>query len=449
MLDKKFQKQTLIDLLKKQGEPVSLNHLLKILGPDYAERTVRRWLNKLVVEGFVVRTGKKRGTRYSLFISGAKQLVEFNIEKSRAINFVNQPIYKRNPTTYKLEWLESYQPNETYYLSEYDRTQMYQNGKRGIEKDAAGTYFRKIYNRLLIDLSYNSSRLEGNTYSILDTEKLILEGKSAQGKLDEETIMILNHKEAIRYLVDTARGREIQYNEICTLHYLLSDGLVPKQYSGNVRDHGVRINATTYVPLENKNQLENILKIICQKSEQIQNPYEQSFFLLTHIAYLQPFIDVNKRTSRLSANIPLVRHNLVPLSFNDIKQQDYISAMLCVYELNDVQPLLELYRFSYLLSCKRYDVAIDDIGYNEIHVRYRNERREMLRHVISQSLVENNLRDYLNLQIETLIPENDRKEFENDLIEELNEINEHRIAGLGITTEQLQHWLKLYRPIRQ
>ena len=142
---------------------------------------------------------------------------------------------------YNTQWLYEYHPNHTFYLPTHDREKMRAQGKRGVDKNSAGAYARKIYNRLLIDLSYNSSRLEGNTYSLLDTERLIFEGASAEGKLDAEKVMILNHKEAIHHLVEAAARIEIDFNEICTLHFLLSDGLVPPQYSGKVRDYGVQL----------------------------------------------------------------------------------------------------------------------------------------------------------------------------------------------------------------
>lgn len=130
---------------------------------------------------------------------------------------------------------------------------------------------------------------------------------------------------------------------IRSLHYLLADGLVPAGMAGNLRDEGVRISSSTYMPLEGRSRLEPLLELIASTAAKIHSPFEQSFFLLTHIAYLQGFIDVNKRTSRMSANIPLVRHNLVPLSFNDISKDDYASAVIAVYELNDTAPLAELY----------------------------------------------------------------------------------------------------------
>jgi Fic family protein len=365
------------------------------------------------------------------------------MEGEQALNYIRQPIFKRNPVTYNKHWLDNYQPNKTFYLSANDIELLHAQGQRDNDHTPAGTYAKKIYNRLLIDLSYNSSRLEGNTYNLLDTERLILEGSSAEGKLDEEKVMILNHKEAIRHIVDNAPKLQINYDEICTLHFLLSDGLVPPQYSGKVRDHGVRISATTYIPLESKEQLITQLQIICHKASQIIDQFEQSFFLLTHLAYLQAFIDVNKRTSRLSANIPLIRDNLVPLSFIDVEKDDYTSALFCVYELNDIKPLAEMYRFTYLRSCQRYDVTFEAIGFDEARVKYRNIRREIIRHIITNKLTGINLNKYVQAQTDKLIPLTDRERFINTVKEDLREISPQRIAGLGITLTQLHNWLAL------
>ena len=394
----------------------------------------------MISEGVVIKEGSKKATRYKAAI--ISEPVIFNERSITAINYVRQPIFMRTPVAYNKEWLAQYQLNKTFYLTEKQRERMHAHGQRGSEKNSAGTYARKIYNKLLIDLSYNSSRLEGNTYSLLDTERLILEGTSAEDKLDGEKIMILNHKEAIRHLIDLAPKIKIEFNEICTLHFLLSDGLIPTHYSGKMRDHGVRIGASTYIPLENKLELEDQLNKICQIASQILDPFEQSFFLLTHIAYLQAFTDVNKRTSRLSANIPLIQNNLVPLSFNDIKKDDYNSAMICVYEMNDVTPLAELYYFSYFRSCQYYDVTAETIGYDEVRVRYRQIRREIIRHIILNKLVAKNLDDYIQLQKSNVIPEMDRQRFLITVIDDLAEINIHRIAGLGVSEEQLKEWLK-------
>jgi Fic family protein len=271
----------------------------------------------------------------------------FSLENKIIIDQIRQPLIKRDLCSYNADWLEAYQPNQTYYLSVEQRQLLHQHGKPLIDELPAGTYARKIFNHLLINLSYNSARLEGNTYTLVDTEKLLLEGKTAANKLDMETVMLLNHKEAIRFLVDGINRMEINIDNIRSLHYLLADGLIQPEDAGQIRDIGVRISLSTYLPLEGKSQLTTQLNKIVSTARQIEEPYEQSFFLLVHISYLQAFIDVNKRTARLAANIPLVRHNLVPISFNDITIDDYNSAMISCYELNQTEPLAQLYVWSY------------------------------------------------------------------------------------------------------
>jgi Fic family protein len=355
--------------LGQESEPISLPDLLHKLGYEFKERSVRRWLSELIEEGIVKKIGQKRGTKY--FVNGrqAEGIRSdasscFSSASLQAIEMIKKPLFERKPVTYAENWIDSYQPNIDYYLLPSIRNQLLQAGQRTSAHDPAGTYAHQIFNRLLIDLSYNSSRLEGNTYSLLDTERLLLHGDSAEGKLDEEKIMILNHKEAIRYLVDNAPRLEVNRNVICTLHYLLSDGLVEPAEAGKVRKHGVRIGGSVYLPFEGPKRLELQLEKITNKAALIKDPFEQSAFLLVHISYLQAFADVNKRTARLSANISLIKNNLVPLAFNDVRVDDYMSAIIAIYELQDVHPLVDLYFYSYMRTCAAYDSTLQAIGFD-------------------------------------------------------------------------------------
>jgi hypothetical protein len=328
----------------------------------------------------------------------------------------------------------------TYYLPVSLRESLRLSGERAGRQDPAGTYAHQIFNRLIIDLSYNSSRLEGNTYSLLDTERLLLHGNAATGKLDVEKVMILNHKEAIRYLVDHAPRLEINRNLICTLHYLLSDGLLEPLETGKIRRNSVRVGGSTYIPFEDPKKLEEVLQQIALKGSRIADPYEQSIFLLVHISYLQAFADVNKRTARLAANISLIRNNLVPLAFSDVRIEDYLSAMIAIYELQDVQPLVDLYVYSYLRTCAAYDATIKSIGFDEIRVRYRQERRKMIAEIILRGLVKEELKAFVHAQVSSQLPEVIQQAFIEDLFEDLEQIEESRIAGLGITPDQLKQW---------
>lgn len=440
------KKMAVLYQLSQEATPQSLGDLLSKLGTGFAERSVRRWLSELISEGLIEKVGKKRSTKYQVVERDHRQGEGisscFGAKSAKVISKISQPIYERQPVLYADEWLDSYQPNETFYIPLDLRTKLFNAGTRSRNKDPAGTYAHKIFNRLLIDLSYNSSRLEGNTYSLLDTERLLLEGKSAEGKLDEEKVMILNHKEAIRYLVDNAFRLEISEETVLTIHFLLSDELLERASSGKFRNHPVRISGSTYIPFEDPKDLEKRFSQIIKKAKAIKDPYEQSLFLLIHITYLQGFTDVNKRTARLSANIPLIKNNLVPLSFNDVDRSDYLSAMIAVYELQNIQPILDLYIFSYMRTCMMYDSTVQSLGFDEIRVLYRQERRRIIREIILRKLSGSSIEDFVSAEA-LQIDDKDRKAFLEDLYEDIEELDRIRIAGLGVTPEQFEEWVTL------
>lgn len=408
--------------LSQISDPIGLPGLMLELRGDFKERSVRRWLNQLIKEGLVRKIGQKRGTKYQVLqaVEHPNHTVSscFSFRSVKSLRYVQRPLYERTPKAYVEEWLDSYEPNRTFLFKEPIRRQLYASGVRATNNDPAGTYARKIFNHLLIDLSFNSSRLEGNTYSKLETERLILKGTSAEGKLDQEKVMILNHKEAIRYLVENAPRLTISEQTIFTLHYLLSDGLLEAEYAGKIRDQWVRIAGSSYIPFEDTKRLKFQLGKIVSKAAQIMDPFEQSFFLLIHLSYLQAFLDVNKRTARLAANIPLIVGNLVPLSFNDIKKEDYISAMIAIYELQDVHPIADLYVFSYMRTCAAYDSTVKALGFDEVRVKYRQERRMLIREIVLKKLAGSKLKKYVHDQTAKKVPKQARKNFIEDVFED-------------------------------
>lgn len=439
----KDRKLAVLDRLGREHEATSLQDLVEKLGPDFPARSVRRWLRELVREGIVEKLGARRWTKYQLLQQGGAPTDCLSEESRNVIEAIRRPIYERPPIAYADHWVEAYKPNKSFYIPKKLRLQLRIAGMRVRREDPAGTYAHQIFNRLLIDLSYNSSRLEGNTYSLLDTQKLILEGASAKGKLDEEKLMILNHKEAIRYLVDNASKLKVDTHTIYTLHYLLADGLIDAQYVGKVRNYGVRVGGSSYIPFEDPKQLQVRLDQIVHKGSLIEDPYEQSLFLLIHISYLQAFVDVNKRTARLSANIPLIQGNFVPLSFNDIDKNDYMNAMIAIYELQDIRPILDLYAFSYLRTCAMYDTTVKTIGFDEVRARYRTRRRTVIREIILQHVAGKKLKKTIESQALKWVSKEDREAFIGDVLEDLQYIDENRLAGLGVTVEQLNAWRTL------
>jgi len=443
----KQSKDHLIHILQQLEKPAKFREIYNNFNMAYSERTVRRWLSELSEQEIINKTGAKKGTCYQLAYSNDTVINSFqeylSSDAKIAVQYVRQPVFNRKPVTYNDNWIKSYIPNKTFYLPEKTRLELDKLGRSNLMNEPAGTYARQIYNRLLIDLSYNSSRLEGNTYSLVDTEKLILQGIDRQDKLDEERVMILNHKEAICYLVEQAQLIEINSTSICTLHYLLADGLVLPEYSGHVRNQGVRIGVSSYHPLEDPQQLSSRLVEICSKASLINEPFEQSLFLLAHIAYLQAFIDVNKRVSRLSANIPLIKNNLIPLSFNDIDKTYYANAMIAIYELNDISVLSDIFCFSYRRSCEQYKVTKKIVGFDEIRVRYRNNRREIIRHIITHKLTGAELKSYTQEQSIALINTDNISGFIQTVYDDLKTISPSHIQGMGISGQQLKQWLEL------
>ncbi|MBS0624342.1 MAG: Fic family protein [Verrucomicrobia bacterium] len=437
-------KMALLRQLSLESEPISLSDLLKKIGLGFKERSVRRWLRDLIQEGSIKKIGQKRSTKYlaiNLSLQNQKETSScFSSASLAAIELIKKPIFEREPIAYSDEWFDHYKPNSYFYLGSTLREQLLKAGQRASNQDPAGTYAHQILNRLLIDLSYNSSRLEGNTYSLLDTERLLLHGNSAEGKLDEEKAMILNHKEAIRYLVDQAPRLEVSYNTICTLHYLLADGLIQPSEAGKIRLYGVRISGSAYLPFEDPKRLKQQLEKIVVKASQIKDPFEQSIFLLIHLSYIQAFVDVNKRTARLAANIPLIKNNLVPLAFHNILTEDYMSAMLAVYELQNVKPIIDLYVYSYMRTCAAYDSTIKSMNLDLIRMRYRQERRHIVREIILQNLEQKEIASYTRNVAMKLVPKEALSDFVEDVLEDIALIDESRLAGLGLDIEEFRSW---------
>ncbi len=280
--------------------------------------------------------------------------------------------------------MAAYRPNRTFYLDESLRSRLRELGQSRDDMQPTGTYVKKLYHRLLIDLTWNSSRLEGNTYSLLETDRLLHAGQPAEGRDVRETQMILNHKTAIDLLVDASD--EIAFNRytVCNLHALLSENLLPDLSAcGRLRTMAVGIGGSVYTPLSNPIHLDGAFQSLLDKGDAIQDPFEQVFFAMVHLPYLQPFEAVNKRVSRLMANVPLVRMNLAPLSFVDVPEKIYVSGLLGVYELNRVDLLRDLFVWAYECSCRRYSTVRQTFGEPDLfRMRYRELMVELVSKVV-------------------------------------------------------------------
>lgn len=415
-----------------------------------SRRTIQRRLRSLIDAGRVERLGAGRSTKYQVSVDESKataqgSALQLTDDGVRARRLVQRPLTEREPVSYNHDFLESYRPNQDFYLSEVTRSKLKQIGTSDPRKLPAGTYARRVLDRLLIDLSWNSSRLEGNTYSLLETERLLNAGVESSERDPRETQMILNHKAAIEFLVDGADAIDFDRLTILNLHALLADNLLATSTNaGRVRRAPVRISGSVYEPLQNPHRIDELLDEILEKTSAIKDPFEQAFFFLVHVPYLQPFIDVNKRVSRLGANIPMIRANLSPLSFIDVRPIQYAEAMLAVYENNEVALLRELFAWTYERSAKRYSAIRDSLGEPDaIKLRYRQELKEFVARVIRHQWSRGETERELD-GVATSLPAPDVSRFVEAVLEELDNLHEGNFARYRVKPSEYRAWAEAW-----
>jgi len=441
------------------SKSASLEQIKDSIGFTIEHRTLQRRLVKLKEESIVTTSGDTRSTRYHLVTpvsqsrktgteekkSKAEDAVPLGEESHRILSLISKPENQRHPVGYSREFLKSYYPNISNYLNTDEKNKLANIGRTSKGDQPAGTYAREVLNRLLIDLSWNSSRLEGNNYSLLDTERLIAMGEPADDKTAMEAQMILNHKDAIEFIVQ--EGDEIGFNRftILNLHALLSNNLLPDpQASGRLRQFAVGINKSVYTPLAMPQQIEEFFELILEKARQIKNPFEQAFFVMVQLPYLQPFDDVNKRVSRLAANIPLNLHNLAPLSFIDVPDKLYINGLLGVYELNRIELLKDVFLWAYERSAARYAALRQSLGEPDpFRLKYRNAIKGTVTEIVSKGLERKAAADLIKAAAGQ-IQQHDQEKFIEVVDTELLSLHEGNFARYWVRPAEFQHWKKVW-----
>lgn len=414
-------------------------------------KAIRRVLNSLISRGILVAAGAARARIYRQLKStpaqeqGAFEGIPISSNSKQLLTYLSKPARSREITSYNMQYLLSYEPNRTTFLTHAQRAELLAMGKVEDIVHPAGTYARNIFNRLLIDLSWNSSRLEGNTYSLLETKRLIELGQSAADKNATETQMIINHKNAIEYMVDSVEEPLISSIQIRSLHALLSENLLGDPSAcGELRKIGVGISGSTYQPLENPHLIKECFNRFIEKINLIKDPFEQSLFAIVHLSYLQAFEDVNKRTARLTANIPLIRNNLKPLSFIDVSQSSYITALLGVYEKNDVSLLVDLYIWAYRRSTQRYSATQQALGQPDLlSLKYRAVIHDIIKSIILENVKSSIIVESIRKKINELDLSTTEADKLLQIIEtEITSLHEGNIARFKIRPSEYNTWKK-------
>lgn len=463
------QFETILSVVAQFPKGAAIEEIITALEITLPRRTLQRRLALLVEQGRLSIEGQGRG-RYYLLSSGnvnvavtspaskititgyvpqievVEVYVPITAEGDAVKQAVRQPIQKRNPVGYNRKFLDAYRPNETFYLPLETRQHLTELGHSPDGNRPAGTYVRQIYNRLLIDLSWNSSRLEGNTYSLLETERLLELGETAEGKDAREAQMILNHKAAIELLVGQATDIGFNRYTILNLHALLSNNLLADpQACGRLRSVPVGIGKTVFHPLEIPQLIEECFQQVLDTATAITDSLEQAFFVLTHLPYLQPFEDVNKRVSRLAANIPLIRGNLCPISFVDLPERAYVDGILGVYELNRVGLLRDVFVWAYERSCARYSAVCRSLGEPDpFLMKYRTIIAETVAKIVLDAIDKKTTTAFIRQRAADNIPHTDRARFLEVVETEIMGLHEGNIARYRLRPSQYQKWRKTW-----
>lgn len=452
-----------VDFVRQSADGVRSGEIAAAL-KKMPQRTLQRRLKTLVGEGKLAQDGKGPAARYRVPAAAEEKteanarssapqeekpeetVIPLSTESQKMRTYLRKPYGARKPVGYNRGFLDGYRPNTSFYLSPQERAHLADVGKTRSGAEAAGTYARQILNRLLIDLSWNSSRLEGNTYSLLDTRRLIEFGEEAQGGNRLEAQMILNHKEAIAFLVGEAAEIGFNRHTILNLHGILAQSLLPdERAAGRLRHIGVGIEKSVFDPLDVPQLIEECFNQVLDTAAAIHDPYEQSFFVMIQLPYLQPFEDVNKRVSRLAANIPFIKQNLVPLSFTGVPRSTYTDAILGVYELNKVDLLKDVFIWAYERSAARYAAVRQTVGAPDpFRMKYREALRQIVADVIKGMMDRRAAATYISTWVESNIHQEDRDRFREKAESDLLSLHEGNFARLQIRPSEFQAWQKVW-----
>ena len=316
---------------------ISRQELMNGLDLGVKDTQMKNFLSSCINDGFVRTEGKARATRY--FITPKAHLLRtIDLDTYYAIPIANRAMQ----TSYNFELIREALPrvdiltaDERKFLS--DREVAF----RERMKDMPRTIYLKEMERLGIDLSWKSSEIEGNTYTLLETVNLLKDKIEAKGKKREEAIMLLNHKEALKAIVERPEWfRTISLSRMEDVHSVLIEGLGVER---NLRHIRVGISGTNYRPLDVEAQIREAVEDMCALVNGKTDPYEKALLTLLLIAYIQPFTDGNKRTSRLMSNALLIANGTCPLSFRTVAADDYRAALLLFYEQNNISAFKRMF----------------------------------------------------------------------------------------------------------
>ncbi len=313
-----------------------------------SDATLKRMIAAGIKAGDIVAEGKARATRYRLSPQ-AQLLMPLNLDTYFALEVDERQVQ----SSYNFELINGLLA-ETRLFSDKEQSHLdaLQDEFRQHVSELTDNEYRKEMERLGIDLSWKSSQIEGNTYTLLETERLLRESKTAEGKTREEAVMLLNHKDALSFVLDNPDYlKELTVSHIEDIHQLLTKEL---SIDKGLRRHRVGITGTNYHPLDNEFQIREAMRDACELINSKSNIFEKALLTLILLSYIQPFSDGNKRTARITSNAILIANDYCPLSFRSVDSIDYKKAMLIFYEQNNLYAFKQIFMEQFEFAVKEY-----------------------------------------------------------------------------------------------
>lgn len=319
----------------------SLTHAPSVSG-------LKRAIADLVARGELVAEGRGRATRYSLSVQ-AKTTAPIDLETY----FANEIDDRKIRDSFNFTLFSEILPQvKLFTAKEREKLELAQQNFRNNLQGISETEYKKEMARLGIDLSWKSAQIEGNTYSLLETERLLNERIEAKGKTREEATMLLNHKEALGFVLDEPNYlQEISLHKIEEIHAILTKNLA---IDSNIRRRRVGITGTNYQPLDNEFQIREAVETACTLVNNRADVFEKSLLALVLLSYIQPFADGNKRTARIVTNAILIANGFCPISFRTVDSLDYKKAMLVFYEQNNISAFKQIFISQFEFAAMNY-----------------------------------------------------------------------------------------------
>jgi fido (protein-threonine AMPylation protein) len=346
------RQKAIMEALLSLGKPASYNEISRAFVGDYAERTFKRDLSDLTDLGYLSVSGGGRSTEYQVTLFGRLYLP---VEANEYVA-VDPSIRVGVKENYQFD-LWDFWPKTLFSTDEIMLLSQATKAFQERSLDQSSDLRHRELERFVIEMSWKSSKIEGNTYTLLDTELLLKEGTPSKTNTKEETQMILNHKQAFDFLLqnESAFKDAPSLALIETLHKQLTNDLL--------RDQGIRagvmgITGSRYRPLDNQHQLREALETLVSTISKIEDPFSKALTALLGISYIQPFTDGNKRTARLLANGILLANGCAPLSYRDVDERTYRAVLLVFYERLSLLPMKRLFIDQYKFSTEHYSALV-------------------------------------------------------------------------------------------